>query len=1447
MTKLILTASVLMLLFLTASAQQTPWQWVNPLPQGNLLNGVWSVTQDTVYAVGEDGTVLKTTNGGNTWQIKNEVAGIVDQLFAVQFVSGTVGWAAGEYGQVIKTTDGGLTWFPQFVPTVSDLYAVYFTSASQGWVGGNGGQIFSTTNGGLSWNPDTTHSGNTIFGIYFRNSTTGWAVGTNGEVLTSTNGGNSWTHQTSGTSQALYSIQFTSATTGMVVGSFGTILKTANAGVTWTPIASPTDLSLYAIQFTSALNGSAVGAYGELVRTTDGGVTWIGLSTPTSNDLYAVRFAPSTGIGIAVGDYGTILGTTDAGATWHPLSNGVKNELYAINFPATDVGYAVGDIGTIVKTSDGGKTWTSEGSGTYQVLWGVYFTDPNTGFAVGDSATVLKTTNGGFSWVEENSHTDPSLYSIYFANQDTGWTVGDFGTILRTVSGGASWLPESSHTFSTLNRVKFATSKIGWAVGYDGTILKTTNAGVKWVQQTSNTIRTLYSIDVLSTTTAYAVGDFGLVLKTTDGGTTWTSLNTNNDASFTGVAFFSPLQGWAVGDDGTVVNTTDGGATWTTQITPTTHTLWEVQLIRTSSHGGLLFATGIGGTIICSAVEPFPVHVWTGSFDSLWTNPGNWSPSGTPSKEDSVFVPATANNPVLRSFTQQLNISALTVGAGAKLTFGSGLSQLLVKNNVTLSGTLLVESNASPKITVGGNLTTVVAGAFFPGKSTVVLTSPGQVKGSFYNLVLTETASMKSIGNISILNNITLLSDLSLRANDTMYILNPDPAAVEGDGFISPGTIKRAIQTGSTDVYRFESPITFLRFYPTGTLPASVQMTVFPNSLPPGQPDSIYIRRYYNIISQGGSNYQSTLSLRYDTAESKFTIDNLALFRDSSGIVFNMGASDYLDSDIVAISLDTVSRFSLWYLGRSDFVPHHPMQFLDSLYLTDHGNITDTLLFGAQPGATDGIDAAFGETQLAPKPPSGFDVRWSIPATNGSLTDIRGLLPPGQIERTYTCTMQAGAGGFPFTLRWNSGLLASGTFFLEDQATQGAQFTVNMKLQSSFVVPTSANSTVLIVHKAPYTYSFSAIWNMISLPVTPTSDGKRATIFPAANSEAFAYASGYVVTPVLTTGAGYWLRFPTAQIVNIDGLPMTKDTVAVTAGWNMIGSISSAVSKNSITQIPANIVGSNYFGYTGSYTVSDSIRPAKAYWVKVRSDGQLILSAGAAAGVARSGVADPADEGLASMNLLTVTDAAGRSQSLYFGRSDQPAYRTDRYELPPVPPPGSLDARFSSGRMVEVVDGPAHRMVLNVRAGSYPVTIAWKLVQTGSPAPTPVSADGNVLSYASDATGGHVIVDDPAIGSIVFRFGEAAAATPRSFALLQNYPNPFNPTTKFEFRIASAGPVTLKVYDLLGQEVATLVNEVKQPGDYRAEWNAAGFPSGVYLYRLQAGSFVDTKKLVLLK
>ncbi len=94
---------------------------------------------------------------------------------------------------------------------------------------------------------------------------------------------------------------------------------------------------------------------------------------------------------------------------------------------------------------------------------------------------------------------------------------------------------------------------------------------------------------------------------------------------------------------------------------------------------------------------------------------------------------------------------------------------------------------------------------------------------------------------------------------------------------------------------------------------------------------------------------------------------------------------------------------------------------------------------------------------------------------------------------------------------------------------------------------------------------------------------------------------------------------------------------------------------------------------------------------------------------------------------------------------------------------------------------------------------------------------------------------------------QGSLLSPDSYNLAQNYPNPFNPSTKISWQSPVGIHQTIKVYDVLGNEVATLVDEYREAGRYEVEFDGSNLASGMYLYRLQAGSFIETRKMILIK
>jgi alpha-amylase len=391
---------------------------------------------------------------------------------------------------------------------------------------------------------------------------------------------------------------------------------------------------------------------------------------------------------------------------------------------------------------------------------------------------------------------------------------------------------------------------------------------------------------------------------------------------------------------------------------------------------------------------------------------------------------------------------------------------------------------------------------------------------------------------------------------------------------------------------------------------------------------------------------------------------------------------------------------------------------------------------------------------------------------------------------------------------------------------------------SSFSVPWSFT----VFTPETTTVAFSPNWNVVSVPLT-VLDGRRSFLFPGAISEAFTFnpIGGYTARDTMTPGAGYWLKFPAGGTVPVSGGVRPADTLHLAEGWNLIGSISVPVDVSTIAQIPDSIVRSLYYGYDGGYTPADSIHPGRAYWVKSASAGKLVLSdSGAAAPPAA-----PPSAVLARFGSVTMEDALGRRQILFAGVSH--AGGAERFAMPPGPPPGIFDARFASGRIAELVDPAGEKSVpLAISSAVYPLTLTWSAGEAGLEAELLI--DGRRVRF-TDHEAVTLTVQPAALAMHL----HAAADVPAAFALGRNYPNPFNPETRVGFAVPVAGHVTLRVYNLLGQEIAVLEDGVTEAGYHTAVWNGrtrsgtlAG--SGVYLVRMEtAGGFVAVQKMMLLR
>lgn len=382
----------------------------------------------------------------------------------------------------------------------------------------------------------------------------------------------------------------------------------------------------------------------------------------------------------------------------------------------------------------------------------------------------------------------------------------------------------------------------------------------------------------------------------------------------------------------------------------------------------------------------------------------------------------------------------------------------------------------------------------------------------------------------------------------------------------------------------------------------------------------------------------------------------------------------------------------------------------------------------------------------------------------------------------------------------------------------------------------------------------SGDWEMVSLPVKMDS-ALISALYPDPTTLLYRFQGSYVNVTEMKFGEGYWLKTSTRRTLFL-GNEVKSNTLSglygigspPAYGWNMIGGITHAVPVASIVQNPVNCMKA-IFGWdpASGYIIPTSVDPSDGYWVRLEPGASLTLSATTVQSGGKTAYQKAAD-GITTVGMLKVIPGKSGGQVLMLADRPLQSEESDLLALPITPPGTLFDARAGNGTLFLA---PGDNSVLLQHDGVLQLELTPHEGALTEVLLTDVS--GAVLHrFRTDQPSVYALQVD-ASRTVLLRYN-TVARTELAFSLEQNYPNPLRAgsATAIRYTVNTEKPVRLEVYDLLGRRVATLVDAVRRPGSYSTMWDGRDdggelLPSGLYMYRLEAGGNTLTRRCTIVR
>ncbi|MGH1364209.1 MAG: YCF48-related protein [Calditrichia bacterium] len=1300
----------------------------------------------------------------------------------------------------------------------------------------NNGALFESTDRGDTWVQRNVpiNLNSPLNGIFFLDSQRGWTYGNNN--YRTLDGGTTWTEIPF--LGSTYFMEFYTPDFGIASGNFG-IQVSIDGGLNWS--ASPNDI--FRFDFFDAQNALGVSASG-LYGTTDGGST---ISLLLSGDAKDATYLSANTLLAIVDD--RIMRSTNSGSTWIDVGSANEKSNFTVLSETTVLAWGTGAFpnldNRVFRSADGGATWTDIGTVMPSGVLALTVLDTQNVVGADKDGNMYLSIDGGATWSQTFASPGPrpgffgSAVPV-FPTSSTGYFAYGHGFAIKSTDGGNSWSQISSGVGQAINDIARFDDGRMIAVGDEGTIL-TTDGNGKWQLQQSLGFVDIEAVDIISAQEIAIIDNSGQVHISGDGGASWQPLIAK-PSGFSGydLQFSSPSEGWVIGSGpigGALLQTIDGGATWT----------------GIPGFGGLYVAVDFEGP------NGWAVNVG-GPLQITNDNGQNWFSGTLPGSPFQVadidfYDEATGYVVGWGGYAARSNDGGLTWEELPTQTTSVKFSDiyLLGPNEIWLS---TLDNLAYYSANGGQNWAVLQIGSEgFGNFSTIVADTAGNAwTGGFqgyiehFNGPPPPPLNRPPAASFTF-NTIGLSVDFTDTSND------PDGTIISwfwefGDGTTS--TERNPSHTfAAANTYLVRLTVvdddgdsnTTLRAVvaqpgPGGTFGAFTEVTPIDSVFVTPQDEDFW------VITTAPADFDLDGDL--DIAVLGFyvvynqSVDYRLLLLQNNG----SSTQTQWDFEYISLPFDTLTS------GASDMAwgdvdnDNDPDLVVGTngktiLYRNDAGSMvpTNTLL----PGYWE--DNGQAEFDLN-------SISWADYDNDG---DADLLLPSVYNNITFlheTKLMRNdgpnGSGGWIFTEETNAALTSAPhaqSFWADYDGDQDLDLLlINIEPLTfdgfirryrndgnGFFTPQDIIDSLTIEHGAANWGDYDADGDLdilIGGNVNDT-DGTYKNVLRIYQNDNDVYSPIEIINCIPCEGwfdvnAVTWADYDNDGDVDIL-LGGTYNSGSQIEGRARIYENNGGVFSQSGTDLPA--------------PRASGTRGGTFSWLDIDGEGDL-------------------DYFIAGQYFVPGGNGLVEAQ-MHLYRNDSPGQN-----LAPTPPNGlSADVQPDSSVVFtwnaandDHTPAAALTYELKVSQNGTPISTAYRLPEPGN-----VGATVNWLidnleegSYVWSIQSVDAAFLGSAVASGSFTIGNPTGIgdetnIPNQFTFFPNYPNPFNPSTTFRFSIPERTIVNLKVYDINGRLVQTLVNQNLNAGEHNYQWNASGVASGTYFVRLSTSQHEQTQRVLLLK